>query len=248
MNSLFWKGILHMQTVADLYTYEILTKNQPDLIEKAAVCLARTFTGVDVAGKWVQEPIIGYSLKLPYDDFYQFTKEYIETNVHQGYCAVALDEKQNVVGALVGDTNALEILEGDIFSGTFSDMNIVMDVLEDIDVRFLEDYKKRYGKDMEDSEVLHLFLLGVIAEHNRHEIVQTLGDILIQKATEEGLRLVLAEATNPKSMSLLEKYHGLTKYVDAQGNFIVHKYANNEHLNDIPSDVADGIYIIVKEL
>lgn len=237
-----------MQTIQELYTYEILTKDQPDLIEKAAECLAKTFIGVDVAGKWVQEPIIGYALQLPYEDFYQFTKEYIEANVHQGYCAIALDKEQKVVGALVGDTNVLEIMEEDIFEGTFVNMNIVMHVLEDIDERFLEDYKKRYGKVMEDGEVLHLFLLGVIAEHNRQDIVQGLGDILVKRATEEGLRLVLGEATNPKSMRLMEKYHGLTKYVDIEGNFIVHKYESNEHLNSIPSTVADGIYIIVKEL
>lgn len=237
-----------MQTIQELYTYEILTKDQPDLIEKAAECLAKTFIGVEVAGKWVQEPIIGYALQLPYEDFYQFTKEYIEANVHQGYCAIALDKEQKVVGALVGDTNVLEIMEEDIFEGTFSNMNIVMHVLEDIDKRFLEDYKKRYGKDMEDGEVLHLFLLGVIAEHNRHEIVQGLGDILVKRARKEGLRLVLGEATNPKSLRLMEKYHDLTKYVDIEGNFIVHKYESNEHLSSIPSTVADGIYIIVKEL
>ena len=237
-----------MQTTESLYTYEIITKDQPDLIEKAAACLASTFTGVEVAGKWVQEPIIGYALELPYEDFYQFTKEYIETNAHQGYCAVALDKEQNVVGALVGDTNVLEIIEGDIFEGTFANMNIVMRVLEDIDIRFLNDYKKRYGKDMEDGEVLHLFLLGVIGEHNRHDIVQSLGDLLIKKAKEDGLRLVLAEATNPKSITLLDKYHGLTKYVDVEGNFIVHKYEDNEKLSSIPTTVADGIYIIVNEL
>lgn len=131
-----------MQTSENLYTYEIITKDQPDLIEKAAACLAKTFTGVEVAGKWVQEPIIGYALQLPYEEFYQFTKEYIETNAHQGYCAVALDKEQNVVGALVGDTNVLEIIEGDIFEGTFANMNIVMRILEDIDIRFLNDYKK----------------------------------------------------------------------------------------------------------
>ncbi|MDM5230482.1 hypothetical protein [Lysinibacillus pakistanensis] len=237
-----------MQTIQELYTYEILTKDQPDLIEKAAECLAKTFIGVEVAGKWVQEPIIGYALQLPYEDFYQFTKEYIEANVHQGYCAIALDKERKVVGALVGDTNVLEIMEEDIFEGTFSNMNIVMHVLEDIDKRFLEDYKKRYGKNMEDGEVLHLFLLGVIAEHNRHEIVQGLGDILVKRARKEGLRLVLGEATNPKSLRLMEKYHDLTKYVDIEGNFIVHKYESNEHLSSIPSTVADGIYIIVKEL
>jgi hypothetical protein len=237
-----------MQTLEDLYVYEILTEDQPDLIEKAAACLASTFIGVDVAGKWVQEPIIGYALQLPYEDFYQFTKEYIESIAHQGYCAVALDNERNVVGALVGDTKALEIIEDDIFDGTFADMNVVMRVLADIDTRFLDDYKKRYGKDPEDGEVLHLFLLGVIAEYDRHDIVQRLGDLLIKKATEEGVRLVLGEATNPKSLRLMEKFHGLTKYVDVEGNFIVHTYENNERLRNIPSTVADGIYIIVREL
>ena len=238
-----------MQTTLEkVYTYEIITKDQPELIEKAAVCLASTFIGVDVASRRIQEPMVGYALKLPYEDFYQFTKEYIDANIHQGYCAVALDEEQNVVGALVGDTNALEIIEGDIFTGTFADMNIVVRALEDVDIRFLEDYKKRYGKEMENGEILHLFLLGVISEHNRHDIVQGLGDILIKKAAVEGVKLVLAEVTSPKSMRVLEKCHGLTKYVDAEGNFIVHKYEDNEHLNSIPSTVADGIYIIVKDL
>ena len=236
-----------MQTIEQVYTYEILTKDQSELIEKAAVCLARTFVGVDVAGKWVQEPMIGY-LHLPYEDFYQFTKDYLEDTVHQAYCVVALDEERNVVGVLAGDTNALEIIEGDMFEGSFSDMNIVMEVLEDIDKRFLKDFEKRYGKEMEDGEILHLFLLGVIAEHNRHEVVQQLGDILIEKATEDGLKLVLAEATNPKSMRLLEKFHGVNKYVDLDGNYIVHKYKDNSKLNIIPETVADGTYIIVREL
>lgn len=238
-----------MQTTLEkLHTYEILTKGQPELIEQAAACLASTFIGVEVAGKWVAEPIVGYALNLSYDDFFEFMKEYIETNVHQGYCAVALDDERNVVGALVGDTNVLEISEGNLFDGALADINIVMDVLEDIDLRFLNDYKKRYGKGIEDGEILHLFFLGVISEHNRHEIVQVLGDLLINKAKEKGLKLVLAEATNPKSIRLLEKFHGLTKYVNTEGDYIVYKYADHERLNRIPSTVADGAYIIVKEL
>ena len=49
-------------------------------------------------------------------------------------------------------------------------------------------------------------------------------------------------------MHVMEKYHCLTKYVDVEGNFIVHKYEDNEHLNSIPSTVTGGIYIIIKEL
>ncbi|MBQ0138364.1 MAG: hypothetical protein KBT36_03635 [Kurthia sp.] len=236
-----------MQTLENLYTYKIITKEQHDLIEKAADCLTKTFLGVKVAGKWIQEPIVG-ELNLPYEDFFEFTKEYIEENAYQGYSAVALDHQQNVVGAMVGDTNAFEITGGNIFEGAFSNMNIVIDALEDIDKRFLEDYKLRYGKEMENGEVLHLFLLGVCAEQNRQEIVRNLGDILVAKAKLDGLRLVLAEATNPKSMRLLQKFQGLEKYIDVEGNHIIHKYCDNEHLQKISPTVADGVYIIVKEI
>ncbi|MER2000100.1 MAG: hypothetical protein ABS882_10005 [Lysinibacillus sp.] len=237
-----------MQQVETKFTYELLTSDQTNLIAQAAECLAKTFIGVQVGDKWIQEPIIGYALQLPYDDFYEFTKSYIEDFVHQGYCAVALDENRNVVGALVGDTNAFEIVEEELFSGTFSNMNKVMDVLHDIDARFLNDFKLRNGRPLQDGDGLHLFLLGVISENNRHAIVQNLGDILIEKAKKDGLQFVLAEATNPKSIRLLDKFHGLTKYVDVDGNYIVHSYKDNEHLNVIPTDVADGIYIILKQL
>lgn len=236
-----------MQTLENLYTYKILTKEQYDLIEKAAHCLTKTFLGVEVAGKWIQEPIVG-ALNLPYDDFFQFTKAYIEENVHQGYCAIAIDQEQNVVGAIVGDTNVFEITGGNIFEGEFSNMNIVIDVLEDIDKQFLEDYKLRYGKELESREVLHLFLLGVNANQNRQDIVKKLGDMLMEKAKIEGLKMVLAEATNPKSIRLLQKFHGLEKYVDVEGNYIVHTYNENIHLQNIPLTEADGVYIITKEL
>ena len=236
-----------MQTATTVYTYEIIRKQDTDLIEKAAACLASTFVGVKVGDMWIQEPIIGYALELPYDDFYEFTKEYIEENVEQGYCAVALDEGRNVVGALVGDTNAFVLGEFPTFEGSFVNMNTVVEVLEDIDERFLIDYKARFGKDLEDGEVLHLFLLGVSALTNRHEIVKQLGDMLSDAAKKNGIKMVLAEATNPKSMSLLDRYHGLTKYKTVEGEYIVHIYKDNEKLSMISEETADGIYIIVKE-
>ncbi|MBD8027695.1 hypothetical protein H9636_13650 [Ureibacillus sp. Re31] len=236
-----------MQTTQELYTYEIITKEQPDLIQKAAECLARTFIGVDVSGKWVQEPMVG-QLNIDYEDFYQFTKDYLDSTVEQGYCAIAQDIHQNVVGVLAGDTNAPEIIGEDIFEGSFYDMNVILRVLEDVDKRFMEDYKKRNGKDIEDGELLHLFMLGVIAEHDRHEIIQQLGEKLIARAQSQGVKAVLGEATNPKSLRVMEKYHNMKKYIDLQGNYIVHKYQDNSKLNGIPTSVADGTYIIIREL
>ena len=236
-----------METETNIYQYEILQQDQTDLIEQAAVVLGRTFVGVEVAGKWIQEPMIGF-LNLPYEDWYQFCKDYLVSVVHQGFCAVALDDARQVVGVLAADSNRFEIYGEPIFEGSFKDMNIVLEVLEDIDLRFLEDYRHRYGKELEDGEVLHLFLLGVMAPTHRHEAVKGLSDLLMAKAREAGLRMMIAEATNPKSMSLLERYQGLTKHVDQDGNYIVHKYATNEKLNMIPASIADGTYIITREL
>ncbi|MGY0693477.1 hypothetical protein ACW2QC_11875 [Virgibacillus sp. FSP13] len=236
-----------MQTTLELYTYEIITKEQTDLIQRAAECLARSFIGVDVSGKWVQEPMVG-QLNIGYEDFYKFTKDYLDSTVEQGYCAVAQDSNNNVVGVLAGDTNAPEIIGEDIFEGSFYDMNIILHVLEDVDKRFMEDYKKRSGKELKDGELLHLFMLGVVAEHDRHEIIQQLGNRLITEASSQGLKAVLGEATNPKSIRVMGKYHNMEKYKDLEGNYIVHKYQDNSRLKDIPSNIADGTYILIKEL
>ena len=233
--------------MTNVYSYEILEKEQHDLIEQAAAVFGHTFVGIEVAGKWVQEPLIS-SLKLTYEDWSQFCKEYIEAVVDQGFCAVALDEQRRVVGALAADSNRFELHGEPIFSGSFEKMNVVQEALEDIDHRFLEDYKHRYGKELADGEILHIFLLGMMATHHRHEAVEGLSELLATRAREAGLRMMLAEATNPKSMSLLERYQGMTKYVDRHGDYIVHKYATNEQLNMIPAEVADGTYIITCEL
>jgi hypothetical protein len=236
-----------MRITQELYTYEIITKEQSTLIQRAAECLARSFIGVDVSGKWVQEPMVG-QLNLGYEDFYQFTKDYLDSTIEQGYCVVALDTNNTVVGVLAGDTNAPEIIGEDIFEGSFYDMNVILHVLEDVSKRFIEDYKKRNGKEIEDGELLHLFMLGVIAEHDRHEIIQQLGNKLITKASSQGLKAILGEATNPKSIRVMEKYHNMKKYKDVEGNYIVHKYKDNSKLNRIPANVADGTYIIIREL
>ncbi|HEO8421813.1 hypothetical protein [Niallia sp. FSL W8-0635] len=236
-----------MQQVQTLYTCEILSKEQTALIEKAADCLASSFIGLHVAGKLVQEPMVGL-LNIGYEDFYQFTKEYIESTVEQGYCAVALDSNQQIVGVLAGDINAPEIIGEDVFEGSFSDMNVILHVLEDVDKRFLADYKERNGSELKDGEILHLFMLGVTAEQERHDVIKQLGSTLITKASSQGLKAVLAEATNPKSIRVMEKYFEMEKYKDVEGNYIVHKYQENSRLKDIPTTIADGTYIIIKEL
>lgn len=52
-------------------------------------------------------------------------------------------------------------------------------------------------------------MLGVTAEHERHEIIQQLGNELLTKASSQGVKAVLGEATNPKSIRVMEKYHNM---------------------------------------
>lgn len=236
-----------MQTAQTLYTYHIVEKGQTELLSKTAECLAQSFFGIEVSGKWVQEPMVG-QLNFEYEDLYDFIHDYLNSVADQGYCAIALDQHKQVVGALVGDTNAPQIIGEDIFEGTFSDMNILLGVLEDVDKRFMEDFHNRHGREIEDGELLHLFMLGVRAEHGRHEIIQQLGSMLMTKGKEEGLKFVLGEATNPKSIRVMEKYHDMTRYIDRQGSYIVYKYKENDRLKGIPSEIADGTYILVKDL
>lgn len=236
-----------MQKTLERYSYEVITSEQSNLIEKAAECLARSFIGVNVSGKWVQEPMVG-QLDIRYEDFYDFTKDYLVSTVDQGYCVIAKDQNQNVVGVLAGDTNAPVIFGEDLFEGSFSDMNVILHVLEEIDQRFIDDYKKRSGKEIEDGEFLHLFMLGLTAEHDRHEVIQQLGNELITKAASQGLKAVIGEATNPKSIRVMEKYHQMEKYIDIGGHYIVHKYKENNRLSGIDESIADGTYFLIREL
>ena len=96
-------------------------------------------------------------LNILYEDLYEFTYEYLDSVVEQGYCVVAQDRHGNVVGALAGDTNALQIIGEDVFEGSFRDMNVILHVLEDVDKRFIEDYEKRNGKENPRRRVITSF-------------------------------------------------------------------------------------------
>lgn len=231
-----------------VYTYEVIQPGDDALIHKTTECLMDTFLGVQIGELWVQEPIIGYALKLPRKEFYAFTKSYIEDHVAQGYCVVALDEERNVVGTFVGDHNAFVIGEFPTFTGAFANMNTVVDVLDDIDERFLTDYALREGKSLQDGDIVHIFLIGVSAPINRHEVIRQLGALLEQQARRNGVRMLLAEATTPKSVRVLQKYHGFEKYITVDGEHIVYPYNSHKQLAVIPESTSDGIYIVTKSL
>ncbi|MFG6147671.1 hypothetical protein [Halobacillus sp. B23F22_1] len=231
----------------EVYTYHVIEKENKDLIYQAADCLTRSFIGLYVAGKWVQEPMVG-QLDIRYEDFYEFTKEYIEATTDQGYCIAAVDMDGLVGGVLAGDTNAPEIIGENVFEGTFKDMNVILHVLEDVDQQFINDYKARHGKDIEDGELLHLFMLGVTAEEERHTIIQELVQTLVDKASNAGIQAVYGEATNNKSIRVMEKYHAFKNYLTIDHQPIIHKYSQNERLREIPASISEGTTLIIKEL
>jgi len=241
------KGWMKMKEMQALYHYEILTLDKTDLIHKAASCLAKAFVGTNVSGVWIQEPLVG-QLKIGYEDFCLFVKDYLDAVVEQGYCAVAQDIDGEVVGTLIGNTNVPEISGEHLFEGSLEGVNVVMDVFKVIDDRFVADYKNRNNQELKNGELLHLVWVGIIAESDRHEIIKQLGNLLIKKATSQGLKLVMVEATNFKSIRVAEKYYGMEKYQDLDGNQIVYKYEDNDQLSGISPHIGDGVYILTKEL
>lgn len=221
--------------------YHVVTKEQPDYLRQAAECLAHTFSGVIVSDQFIQEPIAGH-LNIGYQELCEFTEGYLFSVVDQGYCIVAV-ENDIVVGVLAGDTDAPET---DSYMPFGSPLNIIRYVLNKVDRCFLDDYEKRYGKTVHDGEALHLTMLGVLAEHDRQDIVNQLFDIALEKAVSQGLKFAFAEATNPRVMRLIEKYHGMRKYKDVEGNYIYHNYEEDRLLNGIPNSISDGTYIYVR--
>lgn len=229
------------------YTYHLLNSDEARLIEKTAACLAQSFIGIDIKGRWIQEPMVGL-LDLPYKDFYNFTKEYLEGVVDQGYCMAALNEEQEVVGVLAGDTSAPEIIGEDVFEGDFKDMNVILHVLEDVDKQFLADFRKKNGRDIEDGEALHLFMLGVTALENRKEVIHELMGQLIKKAQDDGLSFIYSEATNKKSTHISKKYHKFEHYHAVDGTPVIHYYKDNDRLKDIPEAIAEGTALLYRKL
>ncbi|WP_079479108.1 hypothetical protein [Halobacillus salinus] len=229
------------------YTYQLLSSDNTQLIEQSAACLAKSFIGIDINGRWIQEPMVGM-LDLPYEDFYEFTKEYLEGVVDQGYCMAAVDGEQDVVGVLAGDTSAPEIIGEDVFEGDFKDMNVILHVLEDVDKRFLADFHKRHGREIEDGEALHLFMLGVTALEDRKEVIHELLGQLIAKAENDGLSFIYSEATNNKSTHISKKYHQFEHYQTVDGSSVIHYYKDNDRLHDIPESVAEGTALLYKKL
>ncbi|MCL2399405.1 MAG: hypothetical protein FWC91_06650 [Defluviitaleaceae bacterium] len=228
------------------YEYKVLELNQTDYMTQSIECLTYTFVGMKAADKLVQEPMVGH-LDISYDVFYSFVESYMQAVVDQGYCTIALDG-ETVVGVMACDINAPVLDEYYEYKSYLSAMNVIKFVMNDVDKRFVDDYEKRHGESIRDGEVLHMGMLGVSATSDRHEIVNQLVHRVFEKASSEGLKLVFAEVTNPKSMKLLERQFGMTKYEDLDGQIIYHTYKDDKLLSGIPGEVADATYVITRSL
>jgi len=228
----------------DTIRYEFLTKSHACL-DQAIECLTHTFVGIDIAGKYIQEPMVA-CLGMSYEEFHNFTENYMLSVVDQGYCAVAID-KDVVVAVQAFDLDVI-VSNVDTSKDSLSSMDIIMTVLDELNKRFMGDYKKQYGETIHDGEVLNLTMFGTKAEHGRHEIFDHLVNMALNKAASQGVKVALALSTNPKSARLLERHCGMYKYKDIEGNNIVHIYKDNKYLNSIPSSVAEGTYVIFRQL
>ena len=223
--------------------YETLTKNH-EYFAQAVDCLATTFAGTNVAGKWVQEPMVG-CLDIDFQELHDYIENYLYSVADQGYCFIAVDNN-TVVGAIVGDLNILEANADKDKSDDISGMDLIGYVLSDVSERFMGDYEKQYGEKLHYGESLNLYMIGLRAEHNRREIYKKLLNTSMDQAISQGIKLAYGFCTTPKSLHLSERYADMHKYKDINGNYITYMYRDNKYLNSIPSDIAEGTYVIVR--
>lgn len=227
---------------------EILDFSDSNLILETAKCLTDTFIGYQTQDQIIREPMC-YAIQLNREDFYQFVLEYIQSIVKQGYCFIARDSSTGkVIGVLACEIFDPSNEEIPVFEGSFEPFNHVMELLVDLDSRFLKTLEERTGKKPSNNEYLHAFMIGIKSEQNRKEIALKLVEMALTKAEAQGLKGCFLEATNLKSQMLVKKYFDFYLPTDSENEPILTTYSETDAFSTIPETVAKDCQVLYKAL
>jgi hypothetical protein len=229
------------------YQYEVLDHQNIQLLIDTADCIAETFTGVQVGGSFIQEPMTK-ALNLSKETFKVFAQGYLEAVGPQGLTIIAKErETGRVIGTLIcEDFNPEE--EVPVFEGDLEPFNAINEFLGALDVPFIERLETEFKKPILAGDLVHLFMLGVRTEHSKRFIVKEMFNLLNKVAIEKGYKGIFAEATNNKSLKVFENMDDYIIPSDLSGRAITKKYVENEFFKTIPADIAEGCTIVYKSL
>lgn len=228
------------------YTVEVLQPQDKTTLEEVSHILADVFAGVQVGERFIQEPMIT-AAGIRNQGFYEFTRDYLQVVVSHGLTVYARDnDTGRVVGAVASEAfNPNE--EVPTFEGEQAGWNAMYPFLEELDAPIIEKFEHLAGRKMTQEDIVHLFLLGIKAEHNKGQIAQDLIDLLFNIASEKGFKGIFAEATNPKSQKVLRERNGYHVPTSVTGE-LVEKAYSEAPFNTIPVEVATECQIMYKAI
>lgn len=236
----------HTQATKNYYM-EVLYPHNKQLMKETARLIAEVFTGVQVGGRYIDEPMIK-ALGFSRETFGEFILHYMEETGHAGLNVVAIDrETGKVIGALVSENfNPNE--EIPTFGGELAPLNVLYDFLIKLDAGFIEKAESNLERKVELNDYVHLFLMGIKTEHSKRIIAADLIEFLAKISEEKGYKGIFAEATSPKSQSVFRDLGGFTVPLDISGQPVVKKYEGFEPFDTIAKEVSEECQILYRPL
>ncbi|MDP4085997.1 MAG: hypothetical protein Q8934_15445 [Bacillota bacterium] len=240
---------MKLNTIEDtLIQYEILDFTNHELVTDTAECLSETFIGYQTKDQIIREPMC-YVIDINRNDFDQFVLEYVQNVAEQGYCFIAKDSSNGkVIGAYACEVFDPSVEEIPVFEGSFEPFNRIMELLGDLDSRFLKTLEEKLGRKPLRNEYLHAFMLGVRTEKNRKEIANKLIKMSLEKAELEGLKGCFLEATSFKSQIILTKYFDFYLPIDSENKPILTTYSETNSFSSIPATIGENCQILYRSL
>lgn len=223
------------------YSLEVLQNGDTETLEEIAQVLADVFAGVKVGERFIQEPMIT-AAGITNKGFYEFTRDYLMNVAYQGLTVYARDnDTGRVIGSIASDAfNPNE--EVPVFEGEQAGWNLMYPFLEDLDEGLIKKFEQVAERKMTTNDLVHIFLIGVKAEHSKGIIAKEMIDLTYQLGKEKGYVGMFAEATNPKSQKVLKVYNGCSVPIGVDGELVLKEY-NEAPFDTIEKDVATACEI-----
>jgi len=225
--------------------YCMLNAKDEVVIQEASECLAEAFSGIEIKGVKVYEPMV-YVSNLTFKSMFKFTLEYIQKVADQGFCYIARDKSTGqIIGALACEVFNPEE-EFPVYNGDLLPMNKIISFLGELDAKFLETIYQKTGKKAAKNEYIHGFMCGGRNTKNRGMIIVKLIEMLIRKASRLGYKGFFVEATNNRSSKIVINNMGFNIVYDKNNKPILLKYADYDDFRAIPPSVSEDCKILYK--
>ncbi len=227
--------------------YAELSLADKELVLDAAECLAETFSGLDLAGRKIFEPMVE-ACGLSREDMFEFILEYLKNSVDDGLSFVAKDRETNRVVAVVACENFNPDEEAPCFEGNLEPINHIIEFLGELDERFIKTIELKTGSKAKKNEYVHAFMAGARLGKFKSYVVAELVKIIMSKAQENAYKGIFAEATNIRSAKVLTDYHDFHLIYDTYNKPIIKQYSTVEIFKKIPEKIAVDCRILYKPL